>query len=173
MDGGSCKSLHRDPCRSLHEDLCKWLRWGLCKPLHWAPCKPLHADPCAASPEDLAWGPRPSPSPPASNNPPRSKRDRSGGTAPRTRLHPLSVAAFLTLGSFRRGFGCFRHRAVALGSFRPRSAPAAPPCSAPQGAVRRGLSSTAPDWSWAAINPAPLRAASAHVTEHSSALSLA
>lgn len=191
-----CKAMHEVLHKLLHGNGCngcnQWMgaRANHCIGIHAGRCTMIRANGFAGARANRCIGHRanhctriraqhrlrtcrPSPSLQAPSIPTRSERDRSGGTAPRTRLHPRSVAAFPTLGFFRRGFGCLRHRAVALGSFRPRSAPAAPPCPAPQGAVRRGLLSAASDWSSAEINPAPLRAASAQARRRSSALSLA
>lgn len=67
---------------------------------------------------------------------------RSGDANPRTpelsHPPPPPPPSLLIFGFSRRALGCFRCRAVALGSFRPRSAPAAPPRSAHRGGGEEG-----------------------------------
>lgn len=62
----------------------------------------------------------------------RPGRGLGGGPGSRTRGLSNSALAAPPLGTFRSALGRFRRGAGALGSFRPRSAPAAPPRPAPR-----------------------------------------
>lgn len=113
-------------------DPCTGTGGGLCDPSHGACAKPC--------PGFCARGTRR----PLHN---RQLRGCLGAAAPRTRDHraqPLGPRRRSVFGCSRRALGCFRLRAVALGSFRPRSAPAAPPRPVPRGS----------DWLSAEVGPA-------------------